>query len=128
MRRWGYIKGYPTAPTEAIPPMPLTDAAIRRAKPSDKPQKITDGGGLYLYLTPTGARSWRWKYRFAGKEKPLSIGLQPDQFLSRLPASSWSIPTTIAPASVALTHPPTSRLTGGPHFVVAETHDLRHQF
>ena len=56
MRRWGY----PTAPTEAIPPMPLTDAAIRRAKPSDKPQKITDGGGLYLYLTPTGARSWRW--------------------------------------------------------------------
>ena len=71
MRRWGYIKGYPTAPTEAIPPMPLTDAAIRRAKP----QKITDGGGLYLYLTPPDARSGRWKYRIAGKEKLLSIGL-----------------------------------------------------
>lgn len=83
MRRWGYIKGYPTEPTEAIPPMPLTDAAIRRAKPSDKPQKITDGGGLYLYLTPTGARSWRWKYRIAGKEKLLSIGLYPDVSLAR---------------------------------------------
>lgn len=83
MRRWGYIKGYPTAPTEAIPPMPLTDAAIRRAKPSDKPRKITDGGGLYLYLTPTGARSWRWKYRIAGKEKLLSIGLYPDVSLAR---------------------------------------------
>lgn len=73
MRRWGYIKGYPTAPTEAIPPMPLTDAAIRRAKP----QKITDGGGLYLYLylTPTDARSGHWKYRIAGKEKLPSIGL-----------------------------------------------------
>ncbi len=75
MRRWGYIKGYPTAPTEAIPPMPLTDAAIRRAKP----QKITDVGGLYLYLylylTPTDARSGRWKYRIAGKEKLPSIGL-----------------------------------------------------
>ncbi|MDH0274807.1 MULTISPECIES: integrase arm-type DNA-binding domain-containing protein [Stenotrophomonas] len=53
--------------------MPLTDAAIRRAKP----QKITDGGGLYLYLylTPTDARSGRWKYRIAGKEKLPSIGL-----------------------------------------------------
>lgn len=65
--------------------MPLTDAAIRRAKPSDKPQKITDGGGLYLYLylTLTGARSWRWKYRIAGKEKLLSIGLYPDVSLAR---------------------------------------------
>lgn len=45
MRRWGYIKGHPIAPTEAIPPMPLTDAAIRRARPSDNQQKISDGGG-----------------------------------------------------------------------------------
>ncbi|VEE51941.1 Arm DNA-binding domain-containing protein [Stenotrophomonas maltophilia] len=55
--------------------MHLTDAVIRRAKPSDKPQKITDGGGLYLHLTPIGARNWRWKYRIAGKKKLLSIGL-----------------------------------------------------
>jgi len=63
--------------------MPLTDAAIRRARPSDNQQKISDGGGLYLYLTPTGARSWRWKYRIAGKEKLLSIGLYPDVSLAR---------------------------------------------
>lgn len=73
--------------------MPLTDAAIRRAKPSDKPQKITDGGGLYLYLTPTGARSWRWKYRVAGKEKLLSIGLYPDISLARARGPGRSPPT-----------------------------------
>jgi len=63
--------------------MPLTDAAIRRAKPAEKPQKLTDGGGLYLYITTAGARSWRWKYRIAGKEKLLSIGLYPDVSLAR---------------------------------------------
>ncbi|MEN5204505.1 Arm DNA-binding domain-containing protein [Stenotrophomonas sp. TWI700] len=55
--------------------MPLTDVAIRRAKPSEKPQKLADGGGLYLLITTAGAKSWRWKYRVAGKEKLLTLGL-----------------------------------------------------
>ncbi|MGY8563289.1 integrase arm-type DNA-binding domain-containing protein [Paracidovorax citrulli] len=62
--------------------MPLTDVAIRRAKPSDKPQKLTDGGGLFLFLTTAGAKSWRWKYRVAGREKLLVIGLYPDVTLA----------------------------------------------
>jgi len=62
--------------------MPLTDVAIRRAKPSDKPQKLTDGGGLFLFLTTAGAKSWRWKYRVAGKEKLLVIGLYRDVTLA----------------------------------------------
>jgi hypothetical protein len=37
--------------------MPLTDVAIRRAKPSDKPQKLADGGGLYLLISTPGAKS-----------------------------------------------------------------------
>lgn len=55
----------------------LTDAAIRKAKPSDKPRKLTDGEGLYLYLTPAGGKFWRFKYRFGGKERLLSIGPYP---------------------------------------------------
>lgn len=58
--------------------MPLSDLAIRRAKPGDKPLKLSDGGGLYLLLQPTGARYWRWKYRITGKEKPLALGIYPD--------------------------------------------------
>lgn len=54
--------------------MPLTDLAIRRAKPAAKPQKLSDAGGLYLYVTVAGAKSWRWKYRFEGKEKVLALG------------------------------------------------------
>lgn len=63
--------------------MPLTDAAIRRAKPADKPQKLADGGGLFLLITVAGAKSWRWKYRVAGKEKLLTLGLYPDVSLAK---------------------------------------------
>ena len=58
--------------------MPLSDTAIRNAKPGDKPQKLADGGGLYLLLNPNGSRWWRLKYRAGGKEKLLSLGTYPD--------------------------------------------------
>jgi integrase len=58
--------------------MPLSDTAIRNAKPADKPQKLADGGGLYLLLNPNGSRWWRLKYRIGGKEKLLSLGTYPD--------------------------------------------------
>jgi integrase len=57
--------------------MPLTDTAIRAAKPAEKPYKVTDGQGLYLLVAPTGSRLWRFKYRFAGKEKLLALGAYP---------------------------------------------------
>lgn len=56
---------------------PLTDLAIRKAKPATKPLKLFDGGGLYLYVTPAGGRLWRQKYRWLGKEKTLSHGRYP---------------------------------------------------
>ena len=58
--------------------MPLSDTAIRNAKPAAKPQKLADGGGLYLLLNPNGSRWWRLKYRVGGKEKLLSLGTYPD--------------------------------------------------
>lgn len=57
--------------------MPLTDIAIRTAKPAEKPLKLTDGGGLYLILNPNGSRWWRLDYRYAGKRKTLSMGIYP---------------------------------------------------
>lgn len=58
---------------------PLTDSAIKAAKPKEKPYKLTDGQGLYLDIKPTGSKLWRLKYRFAGQEKtPLSLGAYPD--------------------------------------------------
>lgn len=62
--------------------MPLTDRACKQAKGTEKPYKLADGFGLYLYVTPTGFRSWRWKYRFAGKEKRLTFGPYPDVSLA----------------------------------------------
>jgi integrase len=58
--------------------MPLTDTAIRNAKPGSKPAKLFDERGLFLILTPTGGKWWRFRYKFDGKEKLLSLGTYPD--------------------------------------------------
>jgi len=55
----------------------LTDTAIRNAKPGKKARKLFDGGGLFLLINPKGARWWRLKYRYRGKEKLLSLGVYP---------------------------------------------------
>ena len=57
--------------------MKLTDVGIRRANGNGKVQKLSDGGGLFLYVTPTGKKSWRLAYRFGGKQKLLVIGPYP---------------------------------------------------
>jgi len=61
--------------------MPLSDIAIRNAKPGPKPVKMTDGGGMYLLLNPNGSRWWRFDYRFDGRRKTLSMGTYPDTSL-----------------------------------------------
>lgn len=62
----------------------LTDTAIRKAKLAEgaKRARLFDGGGLYLELAPTGGKWWRLKYRFAGKEKLLSLGVYPEVSLA----------------------------------------------
>jgi hypothetical protein len=55
----------------------MTDARCKAAKPADKPYKLFDGGGLYLFVTPAGAKVWRITYRIAGKQKNMSLGPYP---------------------------------------------------
>jgi integrase len=63
--------------------MPLTDTALRSARPGAKPLKLFDGGGLYVEVAPSGGKWWRLKYRFDGKEKRISLGVYPDVSLKQ---------------------------------------------
>jgi integrase len=65
----------------------LTDVNIKKAKPGDKTRKLSDGGGLYLQIEPTGGKLWKYKYRFEGKEKKLALGKYPDVSLQQ--AREW---------------------------------------
>ena len=67
--------------------MPLTDAAIKNAKPAAKPRRLYDRDGLYLEVSPRGGKWWRLKYRFAGKEKRVSLGVYPEVNLKRARAA-----------------------------------------
>ena len=58
--------------------MALTDLAIKRALPGAKIMKLSDGGGLQLWITPDGAKRWRIAYRFGGSQKTLAVGVYPD--------------------------------------------------
>ncbi|HFK2002480.1 TPA: tyrosine-type recombinase/integrase [Pseudomonas aeruginosa] len=62
---------------------PLTDSAIKAAKPKDKPYKLADGQGLYVEVMPNGSKLWRLKYRHADKEKRLALGAYPTVPLQR---------------------------------------------
>jgi integrase len=57
--------------------MGLTTKEIENARPGSKPYKLADGGGLCLLISPTGARLWRWRYRFDGTEKMMALGEYP---------------------------------------------------
>jgi integrase len=62
----------------------LTDKAVRAAKPKPgkRYRKLSDHGGLYLFLTTDGTRSWRYDYRLAGTRKTFTIGLYPEVSLA----------------------------------------------
>lgn len=62
--------------------MKLTDLAVRNAKPGSRNYKLADGAGLTLLVQANGSRLWRFRYRFAGKEKMISFGSYPDVTLS----------------------------------------------
>jgi hypothetical protein len=55
--------------------MSLTDTAVRLAKPRDRAYRLSDGRGLCLLIQPNGSRWWRFRYRFQGVEKMLSLGI-----------------------------------------------------
>lgn len=76
--------------------MTLNDRQIKNAKPQEKPYKLADGGGLYLYVTPKGTKSFRLKFRFDGKEQVLTIGKYPHVSLSEARAMAETAKTQIA--------------------------------
>jgi hypothetical protein len=56
----------------------LTDVVIKKAKALTKPYKLSDGGGLFLWITPAGGKLWRWTYRHERKQKLMTFGRYPD--------------------------------------------------
>jgi hypothetical protein len=59
----------------------LTDTAVSKAKPRDSIVKLSDGGGLQLWIMPDGKKYWRQAYRFGGKQRTLAIGPYPATIL-----------------------------------------------
>ena len=68
--------------------MKLKAVQAKEAKPREKPYKLSDGKGLYLHVQPSGAKYWRLKYRFGGKEKLLALGVYPESSLAQARAAS----------------------------------------
>src|ERR1700730_6284997 len=62
--------------------MALTDVEIKRAKAKDKAYRMSDSGGMYLWVTPAGGKLWRWAYVHDRKEKLMSFGRYPDVSLA----------------------------------------------
>ncbi len=61
---------------------PLSEMQVRNSKPQAKQVTLFDGGGLFLLVTPTGGKLWRFKYRYQGKEKIIALGAYPEISLS----------------------------------------------
>ena len=57
--------------------MPLTDPEVKNAKPKERPYKLNDGKGLFLHISPAGKKTWRYRYKIAGTESVLVIGVYP---------------------------------------------------
>jgi hypothetical protein len=60
------------------PVLPLTDLKVKNLKPQNKRYKVSDGGGLYLEIYPTGGKSWRFQHFIDSKEKRSTLGQWPD--------------------------------------------------
>lgn len=58
--------------------MPLTDIAVRQARPKDKIYTLTDGRGLGLCVKPGGGKSWYFRYYWSGKQKRIALGKYPE--------------------------------------------------
>jgi integrase len=76
--------------------MALSDTEIRKSKPGPKAYKLSDGGGLYLWITPAGGKLWRWDYRYTRKPKTMTFGKYPDVSLAMVRDRHREARTTLA--------------------------------
>lgn len=81
--------------------MPLSDVKCRNARHTNKLHKLSDGGGLQLWVQPTGSRLWRLAYRFGGKQKLLALGAYPTVSLAEArqarDAAKWLLAKGVDP-------------------------------
>lgn len=77
-------------PEARVAPMALSDAAIRKIELTGKTQRLFDGLGMYLEVSPAGGRWWCLKYRFLGKGR-LSLGTYPDEQAEQMRFSLYSL-------------------------------------
>lgn len=93
----------------------LTVKQIDSAKPEDKGYRLSDSGGLFLFVPPTGKKVWRMRYRFEGKEKTLVIGPYPEISLAdaRIKQSEAKVKLIIRTSTVCepVRHTPSDNLT-----------------
>jgi Arm DNA-binding domain len=61
----------------------LSELAVQKSKPREKDYSMSDGAGLYLWVTTAGGKLWRWGYKFDGKNKIMSYGKYPDIGLAK---------------------------------------------
>ena len=61
----------------------LTEAQVKNTKPTDAPYKVSDGGGMFLLVKPTGRKYWHLAYRYNNKQKLLALGVYPDVSLAK---------------------------------------------
>ena len=77
--------------------MALSDSACRNAKPNaKKARKLTDGQGMYLFISPTGTKTWRVDYRYEGKRKTATLGTYPKVSLASARALREALKDTLA--------------------------------
>jgi hypothetical protein len=57
--------------------VPLSDTAVRQAKPKDKAYTLTDADGLTLFVSPSGSKAWHYRYRLGSKQPRISFGTYP---------------------------------------------------
>lgn len=86
-------------------PMPLTDAKAKGAKPSEKTTKLSDGGGLQLWISPGGAKTWRMAYRYASKQRAVSVGPYPAVGLAAARRARDTIKILLAAGNDPADHP-----------------------
>lgn len=96
--------------------MMLTDTRVRNAKPKETKYKLSDGGGMYLLVTPDGARYWRLDYRHAGKRRTLALGVYPIVTLgnarARREEARASLANGVDPSAVKKTTKLAAKLAG----------------
>lgn len=79
-----------------MPTNTLTDRQCKAAEAADKPKKLFDGGGLHLYVSPTGAKTWRLAYRIDGRPQTMSFGAYPAVSLAAAREKRDAIKATLA--------------------------------